>query len=329
MMKTKFSPLRRLGLQLGLLSAALLGGGIASAQESTRPVRIVIPFTAGSQTDVIARLISQPMSNYLKQPVIVENRPGAAATVAAQSVLAEPADGHALLFVSSAYAVLPHSGMRLPYNPAKDLLAVSIVARSPTILFASTATGFKTTADLIAAAKAAPGSLNFGSSGIGSGTHLNAEHFASAAGFQATHIPYKGGRDVVTEVIAHRVDYGFLPASDLVGFGPDKLTMLGVGSKDRIRQFPNIPPIADSGLPGFEYYLWQALLLKAGTPAATFDRINRAIATALADPAVVKGFSDLGIDAMKTDVAAAQQFLAEDMRKTGELVKSRNLKLSQ
>lgn len=320
---------RRQLFQIGIATAALLGSPWAIAQDSNRPVRIVVPFTAGSQTDVIARLMSRPMGEYLKQSVIVDNRPGAAATVGAQSVLSEPADGHAILFVSSAYAVLPYAGMRLPYNPEKDLSAVSIVARSPTILFASRASGFKTTADLIAAAKAKPDSLNFGSSGIGSGTHLNAEYLASVAGFKATHVPYKGGRDVVTEVIANRVEYGFLPASDLVGFGPDKLTLLGVSSKERVALMKEVPPISETGLPGFEYFLWQAMLLKTGTPPALIDRINKSIAHALADPAVKKGFADLGIDAMKTDVAAAQSFLSNEMEKTAALIKKQNLKLSQ
>ena len=323
------TPTRRHALQLGLATCALLATSGAMAQDTNRPVRIVVPFTAGSQTDVIARLMSRPMGEFLKQSVIVDNRPGAAATVGAQSVLSEPASGNAILFVSSAYAVLPYAGMRLPYNPEKDLSAVSIIARSPTILFASTATGFKTTADLIAAAKAKPNALNFGSSGIGSGTHLNAEYLSSMAGFTATHVPYKGGRDVVTEVIAHRVEYGFLPASDLVGFGPDKLTLLGVSSKERIPLMKDVPPIAETGLPGFEYYLWQAMLLKTGTPAATVDRINQAIAHALADPAVKRGFADLGIDAMKTDVPQARAFLSQEMEKTAELIKKQNLKLSQ
>ncbi|MDB5849052.1 MAG: extracytoplasmic binding receptor, partial [Rhodoferax sp.] len=193
-------------LSIAVASLAVSAGPTAIAQENSgKTVRIVVPFSAGSQTDAIARMISKPMSDYLKQPVIVENRPGAAATIGAQVVLNEPAEGNTLLFVSSAYAVLPSSGIKLPYDPTKDLQAVSIVARSPTILIASIASGFKTTSDLLAAAKAKPGSLNFASSGIGSGTHLNAEYLANLGGFQAVHIPLKGGRDMITEIVANRV----------------------------------------------------------------------------------------------------------------------------
>jgi tripartite-type tricarboxylate transporter receptor subunit TctC len=243
-------------------------------------------------------------------------------------VLGEPADGNTLLFVSSAYAVLPSSGLKLPYDPVKDLQAVSIVARSATVLVASTQSGFKTTADLIAAAKAKPGSLNFASSGLGSGTHLNAEYLASAAGFTAEHIPLKGGRDMLTEVISGRVQYAFLPASDLKGFGPDQLTRLGVSSKERVKLSPEVPPIADSGLPGFEYFLWQALLLRSNTPAPAVERMGKAIAHALADPAVQKGFQELGIDPVNLDVNGSRHFITDETNKTTELVKSRGLKLS-
>lgn len=321
---------RRRFITLAGTAAIALAAPWAQAQEgSSKIVRIVVPFSPGSQTDVVARLIAKPMSEYLKQSVVVENRPGAAGTIGAQVVLNEPADGNMLLFVSSAYAVLPSSGMKLPYDPTKDLQALSIVARSPTVLIASVASGFKTTGDLIAAAKAKPGSLNFASSGIGSGTHLNAEYLANAANFQAVHIPLKGGRDMITEVVANRVDFAFLPASDLVGFGPDKLTRLGVSGSQRVRLAPEVPPIADAGLPGFEYFLWQALLLKANTPQPAVDRMAAAVAKGLADQAVVKGFQDLGIDPMKLDVAAARQFVSDEMAKTSALVKSRGLKLSE
>lgn len=321
---------RRLLLTLGAMALAMQLVPVAHAQVGNgRPVRIIVPFTAGSQTDVVARMISRPMADYLKQTVVVDNRPGATGTIGAQSLLADPADGATLLFVSSAFAVLPSSGLRLPYDPVRDVQALSIVARSPTVLFASKASGFKTTAELVAAAKAKPGSLNFASSGIGSGTHLNAEYLANAAGFQATHIPYKGGRDMLAEVVANRVDFAFLPASDLVGFGPDKLTMLGVSGKQRIRLAPDVAPIAESGLPGFEYFLWQALLLKAQTPQPAVDRMASAVAYALADPAVAKGFQDLGIDAMKLDVNGSRQFVSDEMAKTSALVRSRGLKLSE
>lgn len=324
------SILRRLSLFTG--AAALLGCLVPNAfaqSGSGRPVRIVVPFTAGSQTDVVARLIAKPMAAYLKKPVVVDNRPGALMTIGAQATLSDPADGNTLLFVSSAYAVLPVNGMKLPYDPEKDLQALSIVVRSPTVLFASTASGLKTVDDLVKAAKVKPDSLTFASSGIGSGTHLAAEYLANAAGFQAMHIPLKGGRDMVMEIVANRVDYAFLPASDLVGFGPDKLTRLGVTSPKRIAIAPEVPSLAESGQPGFEYFLWQALMLKANTPQAAVDLMAGAVRHALADPAVIGGFQTLGIDSMSLDVNGSRKFITEEMAKTASLVKSRNLKLSQ
>jgi len=324
------SPLSRRNL-LGLTAAQLVFAALEVRAQvpDSRPLRIVIPFSAGSQTDVIARLMSRPMSERLKQTVVVENRPGASGTIGAQAVLADPLNGNSLLFVSGAYSVLPVSGLKLPYDPAKDLQAVAIVARSPLVLIASKATGFKSVNDLLKAAKAKPDALSFASSGIGSSTHLNAEYFANAAGFRALHIPLKGGRDMLNEILANRVDFAFLPPSDLVGFGPDKVTQLGVTGKQRVALAPDAPPIAESGLPGFEYFLWQALLVKADTPAARLAGLHDAIMHALAEPEVAKRFDDLGIEALKLDVNGSRGFVAQQMASNAELVKSRGLKLSE
>jgi len=316
---------------LGFAAAQLAFGSMqVSAQiPDSRPLRIVIPFSVGSQTDVIARLMSRPMSDRLKQTVVVENRPGASGTIGAQALLTEPANGNSLLFVSGAYAVLPVAGLKLPYDPAKDLEAVSIVARSPLVLIASKGTGFKSLSDLLKAARAKPEALSFASSGIGSSTHLCAEYFANAGGFKALHIPLKGGRDMLNEVLANRVDFAFLPPSDLIGFGPDKVTQLGVTGKQRVPLAPTAVPIAESGLSGFEYFLWQALLVKAETPAARLSALHGSIMYALADPEVAKRFEDLGIEALKLDLNGSRSFVAQQMASNAELVKSRGLKLSE
>ncbi|MFT3816748.1 MAG: tripartite tricarboxylate transporter substrate binding protein [Rubrivivax sp.] len=313
-------------------SLAVLGGAAATpawAQaDSGRPVRIVVPFSAGSQTDVVARAIAKPMTASLKQNVIVENRPGASMTVGAQAVLSEAADGNNLLFVSSSYAVLPSTGLRLPYNPEKDLEAVSIVTRAALVLVASRQSGFKTIADLVNASKAKPDSLNFASSGLGSGTHLAAEFFNHAAGVKAVHIPLKGGRDMLNELLSGRVQYAFLPASDILGFVPDKITPLAATGRQRVKLVADVPTMAEAGLPSFEYYLWQALMVKAGTSSAAAERLAASIAGALNDAAVAKEFETLGIEPVRLSVAASRKFVADETAKTGAFVKQTGLKLS-
>lgn len=313
------------------LAAGQLALGVApvhSQWRDSRPLRIVVPFSAGSQTDVIARLMSPLISDRLKQVVIVEDRPGASGILGAEAVLAEPPNGNNLLFVSGAYAVLPVSGLKLPYDPAKDLEAVSIVARSPLVLVASKATGFRSLSDLVKAGKKKPGALTFASSGVGSSTHLNAEYFAHAAGFKALHIPMKGGPDMLNEILASRVDFAFLPPSDLIGFGPDRVTQLGVTGRQRVPLAPAAPPIAESGLPGFEYFLWQALLVKANADTGRLADLHASIIHAVEDAEVTKRFHDLGIEALKLDLKGSREFIAQQLASTAELVKACNLKLS-
>jgi tripartite-type tricarboxylate transporter receptor subunit TctC len=313
------------------LAAGQLAFGVAPLRAQwldASPLRIVVPFSAGSQTDVLARLMAPLISGRLNQAVIVEDRPGASGILGAQTVLADPPTGNSLLFVSGAYAVLPVSGLKLPYDPAKDFEAVAIVARSPLVLVASKATGFKSLSDLLKAAREKPDALTFASSGIGSSTHLNAEYFAHAAGFKALHIPLKGGPDMLNEILANRIDFAFLPPSDLIGFGPDKVTQLGVTGRQRVPLAPAAPPIAESGLPGFEYFLWQALLVKSQTPAGRLADLHASIIRAVDDPEVTRRFHELGIEALKLDLKGSRDFIAQQLASTAELVRSCNLRLA-
>jgi len=309
-------------------AAVVLGAAASAWAQSDKPVRIVVPFSAGSQTDVVARAIAKPMTASLKQTVVVENKPGASMTVGAQAVLADPPNGQNMLFVSSSYAVLPSTGLRLPYNPEKDLEAVSIVTRAALVLVVSKESGIKSIADLVKQSKAQPGSLNFASSGLGSGTHLAAEFFNNAAGVQAVHIPLKGGRDMLNELLGGRVQYAFLPASDIIGFVPDKITPLATTGTQRVKLVADVPTMAEAGLPNFEYYLWQALMVKAHTDPAVTDRLATSIAGAVNDPAVAKDFEALGIEPVRLSVAASRQFVADETAKTAAFIKRTGLKLS-
>lgn len=317
---------RLIATALGAL--ALTWAAAAVAQVDTRPVRLIVPFSPGSQTDLVARLIAKPLEQHLKQPVIVENRPGAAGTVAAQAVLGQPADGHTLMMVSSAYAVLAATGRKLPYNPERDFDTVGIVARSPNVLIASKASGFRSVNEMVAAGKAAGRpALNFGSSGVGSGTHLNAEYFASATGIRTVHIPLRGGPEIMNEVMSGRIEFAFVPPSQVLSSGTERLSMLGLTGQKRVRQLPDVPTLTDSGLKGFEYYLWYGLLQKSGTPPEVAQRISVALARVLIDANVMQTFDALGIEGMRLNLDAARAYVRKEIVANKALIQSRGLQI--
>ncbi len=317
---------RTLALSIAALLLALAAP--AAAQTGARPVRIMVPFSPGSQTDLVARLIAKSLEQHLEQPVIVENRPGAAGTVAAQAVLAQPADGHTLMMVSSAYAVLAASGRKLPYSPERDFDIVGVVARSANVLIASKASGFRTVAEIVAAGKAAGRpALNFGSSGVGSGTHLNAEYFATATGIRTVHIPLKGGPEILNEVMSGRVEFAFVPPSQVLSSGTERLSMLGITGQKRVRQLPDVPTVNEAGVKGFEYYLWYALMQKSGTPPAAAQRLSVALARSLVDPAVMQPFDSLGIEGMRLNLEAARGFMRTEIAANKSLIQSRGLQI--
>src|SRR4249920_1225047 len=205
-------------MRLGRLAAFALGmlvAAAANAQQAwpTKPVRIVVPFTAGSATDILARTYGQKLQEMWGQPVVIDNRPGAGGTIGTGIVAKSPPDGYTLLVNSAAQAYNPAIYPNLPFDTVKDFIDVGAVAGQPNVLVVAPSTGYKTTADLIAAAKQKPGELNYGSAGIGSGTHLNAEKFRLASGISAVHVPYKGTPEALTDTMTGRVTYFFSPIS--------------------------------------------------------------------------------------------------------------------
>ena len=271
-----------------LLAAALVLGLQANALAQApawpaKPVRIVVSLTPGSATDLLARTVSERLSGLLGQPVIVENRPGASTTIAAAFVAKAEPDGCTLLATSSAHTVAPFLYPSLSYDTAGDLAGVAPLANLPTVLVVPPSRGFRTLADLVAAAHAKPGSINFGSAAAS--TQLNAERFRRSARIDAVHVPFKGAPEALTEVVAGRLDFYFSPiAPALPLLREGKVLALAVGSAKRASILPDLPTTLEAGFPDSDYNFWIALFAPARTQGALIERLHRATLDALQSP---------------------------------------------
>ena len=277
----------------------LFGSVGAWAQDDypSRPIRILIGFTPGGGPDITARHIAQRLSESLKQQVIVENRPGAGGTLAAAQVARAPADGYTLLSVSSAHAVAQAIYPKLPYDAYADLAGITLTGRSKYVLVVPPSLGIRSVGELISTAKARPGTLNFSSAGVGSGTHFAGEIFKAMAGIDVVHVPFKGIPEALGETIAGRVQFFMAPIANAIG--PVKnaqLLGLGVSSGSRDALLPDLPAIAEAGVPGYESILWFGLLTGSGVPRPIIARLNREVSRVLADAETRARWAPIGIE---------------------------------
>ena len=300
----------------------------ASAQDyPNRPVRVIVPFTAGSATDILARTVGQKLNELWNQPVVVDNRAGAGGTIGAAVVAKSPPDGYTLMVHSAAQAVNPFIYPSLTYDTLKDFVQVAPLGGQPNVLVVAPSSGYKTVADLIADAKRRPGVLNFGSAGIGSGTHINAEKFKLAAGIDVVHVPYKGTPEALTDTMTGRVTYFFSPISAaLPHVREGKLLALAVSSSKRSSVLPGVPTVAESGLPGFDYNLWVGLFAPAGTPAEVVDKLNRDVNRVLTQADVRERLASLGAEPMPMSAADFDRFVRSEMDDAAKVVKAANIK---
>jgi tripartite-type tricarboxylate transporter receptor subunit TctC len=259
----------------GALLAALPGLALAQAWPS-KPVKMVVPFAAGGATDVVARLLAQKLGEEWGQAVVVENRVGAGGNIGGDAVAKAPPDGYTLLMASGAIVIAgPHMYKSLPYDPARDLVAITNVATGPQVIAVANSVPVKDLAELIAYAKANPKKLNYGSAGIGAQTHLAAENLAHAAGIELTHVPYKGESAALTDLMGGQIQLVTANLSAAIAFVREgKMRALAVTSRERNPALPDVPAAAEV-LPGFENSGWFGLLAPAGTPAAVIDKIYR------------------------------------------------------
>lgn len=311
-----------------LAATALLAGGSASAQSAypSKPIHFVVPFTAGSGTDVIARTIGDVMGRNLGQTIIVDNRPGAGGTIAAAQVAKAEPDGYTILIHSSGHALNPSLYQNLPYDTLRDLTGVTPLAALPNVMVVSPSRGWKSVADVIAAAKAKPGQLNYGSAGIGSATHLNAEKFKLQAGIDAQHIPFKGTPEAINDVIAGRIDWFFAPlTSALALIQGGKLQALAVSTATRAPALPQVPTTVEAGVPGSEYTFWVGMIVPSQTPPALVRRLHDEALKAIASPEVKERYVQLGAEPLPMSPDAFNAYIRTEMESAARIAKAAKL----
>ncbi len=265
-----------------VVAAALALAAIGDARSQkypTKPIRMIVPFTPGSQIDLLARMIAPKMSENWRQQVIVDNRPSAGGIVAGSIIAGAAPDGYTLMLTSSAYAVSAAIYSKLPYDPLKDIEGVAKFASGPLVLVVAPALGVRSVKELIALAKQKPGQINFGSAGIGSGTHMGGEQFKFAAGINVVHVPYRGTPEALLDTVTGRIQYWFSPLGPALPFVTDKrLLALAVSTAQRSPLFPDVPTIAEAALPGFNYDFWFGVFAPARTPRPVVNQLNQEVA---------------------------------------------------
>ena len=291
-----------------------------------KPVRIIEPFGAGGGPDVIARAISPKLSEFWGQPVTVENHPGKGSTEAPALVAKSAPDGYTLLVNTSAQAYSAALVKSLPYDPLKDFIPVAPLTRQPYVLVTGKATGITTLSQLIAAAKAKPGELKFGSTGVGTGTHLGIEKLNLEAGIRAVHVPARPGEaiaDVIADAVAGRTTYVMTPVQlALVDIRAGNLITLGVTTKSRSSLLPEVPTISEAGVPGFDHPIWYGVWVPAGTPAAVVNRLEKDIARAMAAPDVRERLAKDGADPMSMSRPEFARFVVSESESAARLMKA-------
>ena len=305
-----------------LIAAPLLAFAQAAPWPS-KPIRAVVPFAAGAATDIVARAVLEQVSKQLGQPIIIDNKPGAGGTIGTGLVAHAEPDGYTILVHSNSYTVTPSTYRNLSYDAAKDMVGVIPLASVPMVLVSAPSKGYRNLGELVKAAKAKPGSINFASAGTGGATHLSAERLNDAGGYTGTHIPYKSSGEALTEVIAGRVDYYFSPIGLANPFlKENKLVALAVSSKTRSSALPDVPTSIEAGLPNSDYEVWIGMFAPAKTPRAIVNRLNEEAAKALRSPELRERFKTLVMDAMIMPATEFDAFLKKDFQLNADLVKA-------
>lgn len=305
------------------LAPTALAQGESAGGYPSRPIKVIVPFTPGSVTDILARTLSDRLAVEMGQPVVVENRPGAGGTIGTGVVAKSAPDGYTVAVVSAGFAVTPAIYDKLPYDPTKDLAAVIPLANLPSVLFASAALGVKSVQELIELARAKPGKLNYSSAGIGSASHVNAEKFRIAAGIDVVHVPLKGAPEMVAETVAGRTHFGF---SGIVAVLPSirdgRVLALAVSGAKRSPALPDVPTVAEAGVPGAQFDFWIGVLAPAQTPRGIVNKLHDEIARALQLPDMRERLANLGAEPMPMRPEQFDAYVLEQLTTLGGVLRA-------
>ena len=314
-----------------IIVAALLVGfsqQVALAQYPVKPVRVIVPYSPGGAVDSFARVLTQQLSEHWNQSVVVENRPGASTMIGAEQVAKSPADGYTLLLTAELTLVtLPHLYEKIPYDPLRDFAPITGLVSATQALVANPSLPVKTVNDVVTLAKAKPGELPYGSFGIGSTGHLNMEVFQAMTGTRFNHIPYSGAGPAMNDVVGGHVSLMFAALSIVKGsVGAGKLRMIGVGSDRRSGEFPDVPTISESGVPGFEAKSWFGLVAPAGTPPEIIKKINEDVTKVISDPAFARQYlAAQGLVPITGTPEEFAAFIRAETKRWGKVVKDANI----
>jgi len=297
-----------------------------SADYPSKPIRLIVPLTAGSGADIAGRIVARHLSEAWKQPVVVENRPGAGGQIGTQAVVKAEPDGYTLLVQSASHAANSAIYKSLAYDPLKDLVDVAFLGITPYVMVTAKGGSFPTLKSLIDSAMAKPGAIPFASAGVGSSTHLAAEYFAQTAGIKMLHVPYKGSPEAIQDSMAGRTSFYMAPINTVVGqMKEGKLTALGVSSRQRAAVMPDVPSLSEQGLKDFDITLWFGMWAPAGTPKDVVNKLNAQVATILQSPEVREQFSKLGIAANSMKPEEFARFVRDQISTYQRIVKSADI----
>ncbi len=319
-------------LATALLGAALVQAGAALAQNNAatypqKPIKILVGFSPGGVPDIVARVLAPKMTESWKQPVIVENRLGAGSNVAAQAAATSPPDGYTLLSISSAHAISPAIYTKLPYDASKDFSGITLTATGPALVIVSPELNVNNMREFIALAKSRPGQLNYSSAGVGSGSQFAAELLKAQAGIDLTHIPFKGIPEALTDTMAGRTHLFISPYASAINLVREgKAKAIAVTSTARVADLPNLPTVAESGVPGYKWVFWYGLLAPANTPRDIVQKIQAEVVAALKQPQVTQRFGSLGIDAVTGTPESFDQLIKDEIQLFRKLATASGIK---
>jgi tripartite-type tricarboxylate transporter receptor subunit TctC len=315
-------------LRIALVALAAAVATAATAQTwPEKSIRAFIPFGAGSATDVVPRALFDQLSTELGQQIVVENKGGAGGTIGIGEVVRAAPDGYTILANSSAQTIAPFIVPNFPFDMAKDLSGVVMIGQNANVMIVLPSKGWKTVQDFVAAAKAKPGTINYGSAGVGTATHISAERFRLAAGIEATHIPYKGGAEALTDLLGGRIDFYFCPISTALPLIRDgRVQALLVSTPTRATDLPDVPTPAEAGFKNAETIIWYAVFMPAKTPRDIVEKFHAAGVKVLAEPAMQQSLKQLGVEPMPMTPGEIDDLVKRDTAANLELIKAAGIK---